>query len=286
MVTETCAGLTQKLDYIKDLGVDCLWILPHYPSPLKDDGYDISDYYNIHPDYGNLDDFKALVEAVHARGMKIIVDLVLNHTSDQHEWFQQSRSSKDSPYRDYYVWSDTDELYQDARIIFLDTEPSNWSWDEGSQQYYWHRFYASQPDLNYDNPAVEAEMLEVAEFWLDLGVDGFRADAVPYLYEREGTNCENLDETHAFLQRLRKFMDEKYPGRIILSEANQWPEDVRPYFADGDEVHMNFHFPLMPRVFMALKSGNIQPVDRYSGSAPRRFRKTASGAPFYATTMN
>jgi maltose alpha-D-glucosyltransferase/alpha-amylase len=254
------AGLTQKLDYIKDLGVDCLWILPHYPSPLKDDGYDISDYYGIHPDYGDLDDFKALVEAVHARGLKIIVDLVMNHTSDQHEWFQQSRSSKDSPYRDYYVWSDTDQLYKDARIIFLDTEPSNWTWDEGSQQYYWHRFYASQPDLNYDCPAVEAEMVRIAEFWLDLGVDGFRADAVPYLYERDGTNCENLDETHAFLQRLRKLMDERYPGRIILSEANQWPEDVRLYFADGDEVHMNFHFPLMPRVFMALKSGDIQPV--------------------------
>ncbi|MBN2044241.1 MAG: maltose alpha-D-glucosyltransferase [Anaerolineales bacterium] len=254
------AGLTQKLDYIKDLGVDCIWILPHYPSPLKDDGYDISDYYGIHPDYGNLDDFKALVEAVHARGLKIVVDLVMNHTSDRHEWFRQSRSSRDSPYRDYYVWSDTDERYQEARIIFLDTEPSNWSWDEGSGQYYWHRFYASQPDLNYDNPAVEAEMFRVAEFWLELGVDGFRADAVPYLYEREGTNCENLPETHAFLQRLRKFMDERYPGRIILSEANQWPEDVRPYFADGNEVHMNFHFPLMPRVFMALKSGDIRPV--------------------------
>jgi maltose alpha-D-glucosyltransferase/alpha-amylase len=184
----------------------------------------------------------------------------MNHTSDQHEWFQQARADRISPYRDFYVWSDTDKKYQDARIIFLDTEESNWTWDEGSQQYYWHRFYSSQPDLNYDNPEVEAEIFRIAKFWLDLGVDGFRADAVPYLYEREGTNCENLPETHNFLKRVRKSMEENYPGRILLSEANQWPEDVRPYFGDGDEVHMNFHFPLMPRIFMALRQGDIEPV--------------------------
>jgi maltose alpha-D-glucosyltransferase/alpha-amylase len=254
------AGITQMLDYIQGLGVDCIWLLPHYPSPLKDDGYDISDYYNIHPDYGTLEDFQALVEAVHARGMRIIVDLVLNHTSEEHEWFRQAKSSRDNPYRDYYVWSDTEELYKEARIIFLDTEKSNWEYHPETGQYYWHRFYASQPDLNFDNPEVEAEMFRVAKFWLDLGVDGFRADAIPYLYERPGTNCENLPETHAFMKRLRKFMDQEYPNRIILSEANQWPEDVRPYFGDGDEVHMNFHFPLMPRLFMALKSGDISSV--------------------------
>ena len=261
-------GLIKKLGHIKALGVDCIWVLPHYPSPLKDDGYDIADYYGIHPDYGTLDDFKALIEAVHAEGLKIIVDLVLNHTSDQHEWFKQSRASKDSPFRDFYVWSDTDQLYQDARIIFLDTEGSNWAWDEGSQQYYWHRFYASQPDLNYDNPEVEQEMLRVAKFWLEMGLDGFRADAVPYLYEREGTNCENLPETHAFLKRLRKYMDDHFPGAIILSEANQWPEDVRPYFGEGDEVHMNFHFPLMPRIFMALKTGNGSSIKEILARTP------------------
>ena len=261
-------GLTQKLDYIKDLGVNCIWILPHYPSPLNDDGYDISDYYGIHNDYGTIEDFKSLVEEVHARDLKIIVDFVINHTSDQHEWFQQSRADKQSPYRDYYVWSDTDNKYEDARIIFLDTEESNRAWDEGSQQYYWHRFYASQPDLNFDNPKVEAEIIRVAKFWLDLGVDGFRADAVPYLFEREGTNCENLPETHSFLRRLRRFMDENYPGRIILSEANQWPEDVRPYFGEGDEVHMNFHFPLMPRVFMSLKAGDSTPIRQILAKTP------------------
>ncbi|MEJ2512672.1 MAG: alpha-amylase family protein, partial [Anaerolineales bacterium] len=261
-------GLIEKLDHIKDLGVDCIWVMPHYPSPLKDDGYDISDYYGVHSDYGNLDDFKDLIAAAHARGVKIITDLVLNHTSDQHQWFKESRKSKQSPYRDYYVWSDTDELYQEARIIFLDTVKSNWSWDEGSQQYYWHRFYSSQPDLNYDNPEVEREMINVAKFWLEMGLDGFRADAVPYLYEREGTNCENLPETHAFLKRLRKYMDENYPGTILLSEANQWPEDVRPYFGDGDEVHMNFHFPLMPRMFMALKMGEVTPIKEILARTP------------------
>jgi maltose alpha-D-glucosyltransferase / alpha-amylase len=246
-------GLTAKLDYLQELGVTCLWLMPVYPSPLLDDGYDIADYYGIHPDYGSLEDFKVFLDAAHSRGMRVITDLVLNHTSDQHPWFQAARTDRNSPYRDYYVWSDTDEKYQDARIIFLDTEKSNWTWDETAGQFFWHRFYSSQPDLNFDNPAVQVEMIDVMKFWLDLGVDGFRADAVPYLYEREGTNCENLPETHQYLKRLRRFMDEHYPGRILLCEANQWPEDVRAYFGDGDEFHMGFHFPLMPRIFMALK---------------------------------
>jgi maltose alpha-D-glucosyltransferase/alpha-amylase len=246
-------GLTQKLDYLQQLGVNCLWLMPLYPSPLKDDGYDIADYYNIAETFGTLEDFRNLVEAAHARNLRVIMDLVLNHTSDQHPWFQAARADRTSPYRDYYVWSDTDQKYKEARIIFLDTEPSNWSWDERAGQYFWHRFYASQPDLNYENPTVQEEMLKVAGFWLELGIDGFRADAVPYLFEREGTNGENLPETHVYLKRLRAFMDARYPGRILLCEANQWPEDVRPYFGDGDEFHMGFHFPIMPRIFMALK---------------------------------
>jgi maltose alpha-D-glucosyltransferase/alpha-amylase len=250
-------GLTQKLDYLQTLGVDCLWLMPLYPSPLKDDGYDISDYYNIAETFGTLEDFRTLLHEAHTRGIRIIMDLVLNHTSDQHPWFQAARADRNSPYRDYYVWSDTDQKYKDARIIFLDTEPSNWTWDEQAGQFYWHRFYASQPDLNYDNPAVQEEMINVARFWLDLGIDGFRADAVPYLFEREGTNCENLPETHAYLKRLRAFMDENYPGRILLCEANQWPKDVRPYFGDGDEFHMGFHFPIMPRIYMALKKERV-----------------------------
>jgi maltose alpha-D-glucosyltransferase/alpha-amylase len=249
-------GLIEKLGYIRDLGVDCIWIMPHYPSPLMDDGYDIADYYNVHPDYGSLEEFRALVDAVHAHGLKIITDLVLNHTSDQHYWFQQARASRDSPFRDYYVWSDSDDKYQEARIIFLDSEFSNWSWDELAGQYYWHRFYSTQPDLNFNNPQVQEEMIRVAEFWLEIGLDGFRADAVPYLFEQEGSVCENQPETHVYLKRLRRYMEDNYPGTVILSEANQWPEDVRPYFGDGDEVHMNFHFPLMPRVFMSLRAGD------------------------------
>lgn len=251
-------GLTQKLDYLQDFGVDCLWLMPIYPSPLKDDGYDIADFYNIAETFGTLDDLKALIDAAHNRGIRIIMDLVLNHTSDEHPWFQSSRSDRNSPYRDYYVWSNTNQKYKDARIIFVDTEPSNWSWDEKAGQYYWHRFYASQPDLNYDNPQVQEEMLKIASFWLDLGIDGFRADAVPYLFEREGTNCENLPETHAYLKKLRAFIDQNYPGRILLCEANQWPEDVRPYFGDGDEFHMGFHFPIMPRIYMAIKKGHAE----------------------------
>ncbi|MGE5461971.1 MAG: maltose alpha-D-glucosyltransferase [Syntrophothermus sp.] len=251
-------GLKSKLGYLQDLGVDCIWLMPIYPSPLKDDGYDIADYYNIAETFGTVEDLRQLVDEAHTRGIRIVMDLVLNHTSDAHPWFQSARADRNSPYRDYYVWSDTDKKYQEARIIFLDTEPSNWSWDEMAGQYYWHRFYASQPDLNYDNPKVQEEMLRIAGFWLDAGIDGFRADAVPYLFEREGTNCENLPETHAYLKKLRAFMDEHYPGRILLCEANQWPEDVRPYFGDGDEFHMGFHFPIMPRIYMALKKGRAE----------------------------
>ena len=254
------AGVVEKLDYLEDLGINCIWLLPIFPSPLKDDGYDVADYYGIHPDYGQLEDFKQLVAEAHKRGIRIITDLVLNHTSDQHPWFQEARKDRASKYRDYYVWSDDPSLYSEARIIFLDTEESNWTWDEEAGQYFWHRFFSSQPDLNYENPAVQDEMIAVIKFWLDLGIDGFRADAIPYLFEDEGTNCENLPQTHDFIKRVRKFMDDNYPGRILLSEANQWPEDVRPYFGDGDEVHMAFHFPVMPRIFMALKQEDITPV--------------------------
>ncbi|NIP43166.1 MAG: maltose alpha-D-glucosyltransferase, partial [candidate division Zixibacteria bacterium] len=224
---------------------------------LKDDGYDIADYYGVHSDYGNLQDFKALIDEAHHRGLKVISDLVLNHTSDQHPWFQEARKDRNSPYHDYYVWSDVDTRYQEARIIFLDTESSNWTWDEVAQQYYWHRFFSSQPDLNFDNPAVIKEMKQIAKFWLDMGIDGFRADAVPYLYEREGTNCENLPETHDFLKELRSMMDEEYPEKILLCEANQWPEDVRAYFGDGDEFHMAFHFPIMPRIYMSIRKEDV-----------------------------
>ncbi len=253
-------GLTSRLDYLCQLGVDCLWLLPMYPSPLMDGGYDISDFTGIHPDFGNLDDFILFLAEAHRRGLRVIVDLVMNHTSDQHPWFQAARRDRHSPYRNYYVWSDTDQKYSRARIIFLDTEPSNWTWDDLAGQYYWHRFYACQPDLNYDNPDVRREMLGVVKFWLDLGVDGFRADAVPYLFEREGTDCENLPETHAFLKELRSFVEAHYPGRILLCEANQWPEQVRAYFGQGDEFHMGFHFPVMPRLFMALRQGDRSPL--------------------------
>jgi maltose alpha-D-glucosyltransferase/alpha-amylase len=253
-------GLTHKLDYLSDLGIDCIWLNPIYPSPLKDDGYDISDYCAIHPDYGSLDDFTTLVEQAHHRGMRLITDLVMNHTSDQHPWFQAARQDRNSPYRNYYVWSDTDQKYANVRIIFVDTEKSNWTWDAQAGQYFWHRFYSHQPDLNYDNPAVRAEMLKVMQFWLDLGVDGFRADAVPYLFEREGSSCENLPETHAYLKEMRRFLDTYYPGCVLLCEANQWPQDVRAYFGEGDEFQMAFHFPLMPRIFMALKRADASPI--------------------------
>jgi maltose alpha-D-glucosyltransferase/alpha-amylase len=246
-------GLTEKLDYIADLGVNCIWLLPMYPSPLKDDGYDISDYYNIHPQLGTLDDFKRFLEEAKKRDLRVIADLVLNHCSDQHHWFQEARKGKDNPYHDYFVWTDDITKYGDARIIFTDTEKSNWTWDESAKQFYWHRFYSSQPDLNYDNPAVREEMKNVLKYWMDLGLDGFRADAVPYLFEREGTNCENLPETHGYLKELRAFMDQHYPEAIMLGEANQWPEDVLPYFGSGDQFHMSFHFPIMPRLFMSIR---------------------------------
>ena len=250
-------GLQQQLGYLKDLGVDCIWLMPIYPSPLKDDGYDIADYRAIADVFGSLDDFKALLATTHSMGMRLVTDLVLNHTSDAHRWFQAARRDSKSPFRDYYVWSDTDKKYSEARIIFLDVEPSNWSWDHEAGQFYWHRFYASQPDLNYDNPRVQEEMLDIARFWLNLGIDGFRVDAVPYLFEREGTNCENLPETHVYLKRLRRLVDEEFPGRVLLCEANQLPEDVRMYFGDGDEFHMGFNFPVMPRMYMALKKGRV-----------------------------
>jgi maltose alpha-D-glucosyltransferase/alpha-amylase len=261
-------GIIQKLDYLGDLGVDVIWLLPIYPSPLLDDGYDISDYYSIHPDYGNLEGFKKLIDAAHNRGMRVITDLVLNHTSAQHTWFQAARRGVDDPYHDYYVWSDDDQKYSEARIIFVDTEKSNWAWDEMAQRYYWHRFYSSQPDLNFDNLEVREEIKKVVKFWLDLGVDGFRADAVPYLFQREGTNCENLPETHAYLKELRHFIDQHYSDRILLCEANQWPKDVRKYFGDGDEFHMGFHFPLMPRIFMALKKGEASSIIRILEKTP------------------
>ncbi|HEX3148045.1 MAG TPA: maltose alpha-D-glucosyltransferase [Gemmataceae bacterium] len=253
-------GLIQKLDYIRDLGVDCLWLMPLYPSPLKDDGYDIADFCAIHPSLGTVDDFEALTKAAHERGIRVIADLVLNHTSDLHPWFQESRRNPDSPYRDYYVWSDNDQKYQGVRIIFKDTEQSNWAWDSVARRYFWHRFFSHQPDLNYDNPAVQEEILKVVAFWLDRGIDGFRVDAVPYLFEREGTTCENLPETHQFLKKIRRFVDEKYPGTLLLAEANMWPEDLLPYFGGGDEFHMAFNFPLMPRMFMAIRREQSWPI--------------------------
>jgi maltose alpha-D-glucosyltransferase / alpha-amylase len=253
-------GLTDKLDYLQWLGIDCIWLLPMYPSPLRDGGYDIADFFSIHPDYGTVEDFKTFVEAAHQRGMRVIADLVMNHTSSEHPWFQESRASPDSPKRDWYVWSDGDEGYSDARIIFIDTEVSNWTWDPVAGAYYWHRFFSHQPDLNYDNPEVQEAMLNVLRFWLDLGIDGFRLDAVPYLYEREGTICENLVETHAYLRRARAEIDARYPDRVLLAEANQWPEDVVHYFGDGDECHMAFHFPVMPRMFMALRREEAEPI--------------------------
>jgi maltose alpha-D-glucosyltransferase/alpha-amylase len=253
-------GLTEKLDYLQWLGIDCIWLLPMYVSPLRDGGYDIADFFTIHADYGTVDDFKSFVEAAHQRGMRVIADLVMNHTSNEHPWFQESRSSPDSPKRDWYVWSDNDEGYRDARVIFVDTEPSNWTWDPVAGAYFWHRFFAHQPDLNYANPEVQEAMLNVLRFWLDLGIDGFRLDAVPYLYEREGTNGENLPETHAYLKRVRAEIDARYPDRVLLAEANQWPEDVVNYFGDGDECHMAFHFPVMPRMFMALRREEGKPI--------------------------
>ena len=261
-------GLDQKLDYLKELGIDTIWLMPFFPSPLRDDGYDISDYYSVHSSYGTLEDFRTFLKSAHARQIRVIIEMVLNHTSDQHPWFQQSRSSQDNPRRDWYVWSDTDTGYSKTRIIFLDTELSNWAWDPISKSYYWHRFFSHQPDLNYDNPAVREEMWNVMKFWLEIGVDAFRLDAVPYLVEREGTNCENLPETHGIIKELRRKLDEQFPGKMLLAEANQWPVDLRPYFGDGDEFHMAFHFPLMPRMFMGVKLEDRKPITEILQQTP------------------
>jgi maltose alpha-D-glucosyltransferase/alpha-amylase len=262
-------GLLQKLDYLQDLGVTCLWLLPFFPSPLKDDGYDISDYLGVHPMYGTIEDFQAVLNAAHDRGLQVIIELVINHTSEQHPWFQAARHAPvGSPERNFYVWSDTDQKYPGARIIFTDTEKSNWTWDPVAKAYYWHRFFSHQPDLNYDNPRVVEEVLKVMRYWLDLGVDGLRVDAIPYLVEREGTNCENLAETHAVIKTLRREIDEHYSDRMLLAEANQWPTDVLPYFGDGDECHMAFHFPLMPRIYMALRQEDRLPITDIIAQTP------------------
>lgn len=254
-------GLLEKLDHLVDLGVTALWLLPFYPSPLKDDGYDIADYYSIHSSYGDISQFKNLLKEAHKRGIKVITELVINHTSDQHPWFLRARKSpKDSPDREYYVWTDDPNKYKDVRIIFQDFEKSNWTWDEEAQQYYWHRFFHHQPDLNFDNPRVQEEVFSIIDFWCELGVDGFRLDAVPYLFEREDTNGENLPETHAFLKKLRAHVDNKYPGTLLLAEANMWPEDAAAYFGNGDECQMNYHFPLMPRMFMAIQMEDRHPI--------------------------
>ncbi|MCA1564345.1 MAG: maltose alpha-D-glucosyltransferase [Acidobacteria bacterium] len=253
-------GLTEKLDYLQWLGVDCIWLLPMYASPLRDGGYDIADFYAMLPEYGTLEDFKTFLREAHARGIRVITDLVVNHTSDSHAWFQEARRSPTSPKRDWYVWSDDPHKYREARIIFTDTEHANWTWDEEAQAFYWHRFFSHQPDLNYDNPEVRRAMLDVVSFWLELGIDGFRVDAVPYLIEREETNCENLPETHEALKQLRAHVEANYPNVLLLGEANQWPEDVVEYFGDGDEFHMNYHFPIMPRLFMALRQEDRRPI--------------------------
>ncbi len=262
-------GLLSKLDYVQDLGVTCLWLLPFFPSPLRDDGYDIADYLSVHPIYGTIEDFREFLTQAHNRGIQVMIELVINHTSDQHPWFQRARlAPKGSPERDFYVWSDTDQKYTDARIIFTDTEKSNWTWDPDAGQYYWHRFFSHQPDLNYDNPVVIEEIVKIMRYWLDMGVDGLRVDAIPYLVEREGTNCENLPETHAVMKRIRAEIDKAYSARTILAEANQWPDDVRIYFSDGDECHMAFHFPLMPRIYMALRQEDRLPITDIMAQTP------------------
>ncbi|WP_166355180.1 maltose alpha-D-glucosyltransferase [Phytoactinopolyspora limicola] len=265
-------GLREKLDYLEWLGVDCLWLPPFFPSPLRDGGYDVADYKNVLPEFGTLEEFADFVQTAHERGMRVIIDFVMNHTSDQHPWFQASRQDPDGPYGDFYVWADDDTGYSDARIIFVDTEPSNWTFDPVRKQYYWHRFFNHQPDLNFENPAVREAILDALRFWLTLGVDGFRLDAVPYLYEAEGTNCENLPDTHAFLKQIRKVVDDEFPDTVLLSEANQWPTDVVEYFGDpsvgGDECHMNFHFPVMPRIFMAVRRESRYPISEIMAQTP------------------
>ncbi len=260
-------GLTDRLDYLEWLGIDCIWLLPFYQSPLRDGGYDISDYMTVLPEYGNVEDVGRLLEESHSRGLRVIADMVMNHTSDQHPWFQESRNP-DSPKRDWYVWSDTDENYSEARIIFVDTEISNWTHDPEAGAYYWHRFFSHQPDLNYDNPEVQEAMLDVVRFWMGMGLDGVRLDAVPYLFEREGTNCENLPETHDYLKRVRKVVDDEFENKVLLAEANQWPADVVEYFGDGDECQMAFHFPVMPRMFMGLRREEAKPITEIMTNTP------------------
>jgi maltose alpha-D-glucosyltransferase / alpha-amylase len=261
-------GIQEKLDYLQWLGIDCIWLLPMFASPLRDGGYDVSDYYNVHPDYGNTEDFRALVEAAHRRGIRVITDFVMNHTSSDHAWFQSSRSDRHGPHGDWYVWSDSDESWQEARVIFLDSEPSNWTWDPVRGQYFWHRFFHHQPDLNFCNAEVQEAMLDGLRFWLDLGIDGFRLDAVPYLFERDGTNGENLPETHDFLKRVRAEVDARYPDKVLLAEANQWPADVVEYFGEGDQCHMAFHFPVMPRMFMSLRREEAAPIYEILAQTP------------------
>jgi maltose alpha-D-glucosyltransferase/alpha-amylase len=261
-------GLIAKLDYLQWLGVDCLWLLPFYPSPLRDGGYDISDYYSVHPESGTVEDLRRLLDEAHARGIRVIADLVINHTSDQHPWFIESRQSRDNPKADWYVWNDDDQRWPEARVVFVDVERSNWAYDGLRNQYYWHRFYSHQPDLNYENPEVADAMLDVVRFWLDLGLDGFRLDAVPFLFQRDGTAGENLPETHAFIRRVRAELDAKYPGRILLAEANGWPADVADYFGDDDECHLCFNFPLMPRLFMAVRREQSLPITEILAQTP------------------
>ncbi|MGD0220123.1 MAG: maltose alpha-D-glucosyltransferase, partial [Acidimicrobiales bacterium] len=262
------AGVVEKLDYLSWLGVDCLWLLPFYPSPLRDGGYDVADYCDVAPEFGSLDDMVRLIGEAHDRGMRIIIDLVLNHTSDAHPWFIESRSSRDNPKADWYVWSDDNQRYSNIRVIFSDSEASNWTWDSVRQQYYWHRFFHFQPDLNLDNPEVREALLSVVRFWLDLGVDGFRLDAAAYLFQREGTTGENLPETHEFLRWIRREIDRDYPNRVLLAEVNQWPNDVADYFGEGDECHMCFHFPLMPRMFMAIRREHRFPITEIIAETP------------------
>ena len=253
-------GLTMKLDYLRDIGITCIWLLPFYKSPLRDDGYDISDYYSIQPEFGTISDFKTFLQEAHSRGIRVIADLVLNHVSDKNAWFQEAIRNPASPKKDWFVWSDTEDRYKGVRIIFVDTETSNWAWEPHVKQYYWHRFYSHQPDLNYDNPEVREEIKNVIRYWCKLGIDGFRCDAVPYLFEREGTNCENLPETHAYFKEIRKMIDQEFPGNILLAEANQWPSEAKKYFGDEDEFHMAFNFPLMPRIFISLARENVMPI--------------------------
>jgi maltose alpha-D-glucosyltransferase/alpha-amylase len=263
-------GITEKLDYLEWLGVDCLWLLPFYSSPLRDGGYDISDFFTVLPDYGTIGDAAELLDEAHRRGIRVIADMVMNHTSDQHPWFQESRTSRTNDRHDWYVWNDDNERWSDARVIFVDTEPSNWSWEPQREQYYWHRFFAHQPDLNYRNPDVADAMLDVVRYWLNLGLDGFRLDAVPYLFERDGTNGENLDETHEYLAKVRTVVDQEFPGKILLAEANQWPADVVDYFGDAKapECHMCFHFPLMPRMFMSVRQEQSRPIREIMAQTP------------------